>query len=243
MPDNNPDYTASAVVTQVESDLRNPNLGTAFYLPHISAAFGKVRQKLERVGQQAKEDFFGDVATINLTTDSPAEFDLTTVIPRFGGFIGVQVKYGGADDQYNPATKLKSFAHWANWDHISSVYRGKDQPLYYKRGDTIGFIPVPPEPNATAKVWFVKRGFQVTDGGDELDIPYRFMYPILTYVKARAIERANEDYVTAAQLDRRFEAELEDIAQAAASEFNEEDGDSVEIDSNDALYSDPFFNR
>lgn len=242
MSANNPSFTASNVVTDIEARLRTPGISTSTYLPWVSTAFNRVWQKLEAIGQEAKEEYFGAYISLSLTTTSPNEYSMNTEIPRFGGFMGVQVKYGATGDLRNPATRLRSVTQWSNWDNISTTYRTKDKPLYYKFGDVLGFIPVPPETGGTAKIWYVKRAFQVTDGADVLDIPYRFLYPIFTYVQARAVERAYEDYPTAKALDRQFEQELEAVAQAAASEFDENQGGSVEVDSNDSMYDDPFNN-
>lgn len=240
MSANNPNYTASTIITDVEARLRNPGISATTYLPWISTAFNKVYQKLSEIGQHAKQEYFGTYVTWSLDTASPNEYSLIGKMPRFGGMISIRIKYGATGDLQQRLAKLRSVDNWANWDQISVTYRGKENPLYYIFGDTIGFIPVPPELGGTIKAWYVKRAFQITDGADVLDIPYRFMYPIFTYVQARAIERAFEDYGTAKAFDRQFEAELEQIALAAASEFSEDDDVSVETDSSDLLYDDPF---
>lgn len=243
MSSSNPSFTASAIVTDIESRLRNPNLSTSLYLPWISTAFNRVYQKLSEVGQHAKQEYFGARVEVSLNTSTPSEVSLEDEIPRFGGLIGVQIKYGATGDVYQTATKLRSMNQWSNWANVSTTYRDKTNPLYYIFGDTFGVIPVPPEAAATARIHYIKRAFQVTDGTDVLDIPYRFMYPIFTYVQARAIERVSEDYQVAAGLDRRFEAELEQIALAAASEFNEDGYElAIEVDGDSPIYSDPFNN-
>lgn len=236
----NPTYTASSVINDIEARLRTPGISSSVYLPWVATAYNRLRQKLERVGQQAKEEYFGAYATIALTTATPNEYSMNAEIERFGSFIKVEVKYGAATDDWHTAQRLRSVSQWKNWNNISTDYRSKDNPLYYKFGDTLGFIPVPPETNAQAKVWYVQRGYQISDVTDEIDIPYRFIYPILTYVQARAIERAYEDYATAKALDRQFERELDEVAEAAASEFDEDQGAAVEGEAYADLNYNPF---
>lgn len=240
MASNNPTYTASNAITDVEARLRNPNISASVYIPWISVAYQRVYQALVAVGQHAKEEYFGDSDTINLDTDSPNEYVLTDEIPRFGGIIDVEVKYGLSTDDWIRAAKIR-FPNWKIHNNVSTSYRGKDTAVYYLIGKKIGFIPTPPESNAQAKIYYVKRPYQITDGTDEIDIPYRFLYPILTYIQARAVERAFEDYQTAKDLDRRFLGELEEIAQAAETEmFDENEGYSVDVASDDAINSNPF---
>jgi hypothetical protein len=235
----NPDVTVADIITDVEGRFSSvPSISSDTYIPWISYAYQKVYHALSSVNSRCREDLFGDMDTITMDTDSPNEYSLETEIPRFGGFVEVQVKYGATGDEYNSASRLASAAHWKNWANISTTYRSKLTPLYYKRGDTIGFIPVPPESGATAKVFFIKRPYQLTETTDVIEIPYRFLYPLTDYVHARAIQMVNEDYQTADVVEANFRRQIEEIKEAAASEFNENDGtDAIQVSE---TFSDPF---
>lgn len=241
MSSNNPDVTVSDIANEVERILRNPGLSTTTYLPWASYAYQKTFQALSGVGMHVREALFGDNATISLTT-STLQKSLTTDIPRFGGVIKVEVKYGASGDDWNPASKLKSIAHWSNTNNVSTTYRSKTQPLYTIIGNSnLIVIPVAPESGAQAKIYYVKRPYQLTDGNDVIDIPYRFIYPIFNYVQAKAVERVNEDYSASKQIENNFEKELIRVAEAADSEFNEEDGtDGVETSASSPIFSNPF---
>lgn len=238
----NPEITVADVVTDIEGRFSSaPSISSDRYLPWISYAYQKVFNALSMVNARCREDLFGDVDTITLNTATPNEYTLTDEISRFGGFISVEIKYGATGDVYNKANRLPSQSNWENWDNISTTYRSKLEPLYYKRGNTVGFIPVPPETGATAKIWYVKRPNQLTDTTDIVDIPYRFLYPVTDYVHARALQAVNEDYQTADVIEANFRRQIEEIQEAAASEFNENDGtDNVQDNSNSDIYNNPF---
>jgi hypothetical protein len=236
----NPDITASDIITDVEGRFSSsPSLSASRYIPWISYAYQKVYQAIISVNQTAKEEIFGTKVDISLNTNTPNEYSLETEIPRFGGFIDVQIKYGATGDTYNRAKRLKSMSHWTNWDNISTTYRSKLEPLYYKLGDTLGFIPVPPESGATAKVFYVKRSYQITEEDDVIELPYRFLYLISDYVHARALQAVNEDYATAGQIENNFRSQLEDLKEAVASEFNENDGTDAIQRNDDDLFTNP----
>lgn len=235
MSSNNPSITASDIVTDIEARLLTPNVSTTTYLPWISHAYAKTHQALAGASHRVKEELFGDDVTIDLTPGT-SEYSLSTHIPRYGGIIKVEIRYGLSGDDWNRAEKLKSVAHWRIQNNVSTNYRSKINPLYYILSDTIGFIPTPTagevDQTAQAKVWYFKRSYQITAGTDVIDIPYRFIYPITNYVLAKTIQRENEDFLVAQSIERQFEKELEDIAVAAVSEFGEQEGvDSIEIDS------------
>lgn len=238
----NPSMTVSDVILDVEGRFSSdPNLGSDRYIPWVSYAYQKVYHALSMVNSHCREDLFGAEADLTLTTDTPNEYDLADEIPRFGGFIGVEVKYGATGDTYNKADRLPSQANWKNWDNISTTYRSKLTPLYYKRGDTMGIIPVPPESGATAKIFYIKRPYQLTDSDSVIEIPYRFFYPITDYVHARAIQVVNEDYATSDAVEANFRRQLEEIQEAASSEFNDHDGtDNIQDNSNSDFYNNPF---
>lgn len=237
----NPQITPADVITDVESRFSSvPSISSTVYLPWISYAYQRLYQKICEVSQTAKENLFGEVAEVDLPTSTPSEFTITDEIPRFGGFIAVEVKYGGTGDVYNKASLLKSVAHWTNWDNISTNYRSKVTPLYYQRGKTMGFIPVPPEVNAVAKIWYVKRPYQITSVTDVIDIPYRFLTPLFDFVHARALQKVNEDYGNAGAIEANFRGQLDEIQLAVASEFNENDGtDNVQDNTNSGFYDNP----
>jgi hypothetical protein len=243
MSANNPEITASNIIDDVENRLGNPNIGADIMLPWVSYAYQKTYQALINVNQQVKETYFGALAEFDLTP-GVAEYSINENIPRFGGFIKVEIRYGASGDQYVRASKLPSVANWYNQSNDSTSYTGKNAAMYYLIGDNLGFIPTPPagevSQDVVARVWYVKRPYQITEEDDIIDIPYRFLYPIANYVQARAIQRENEDYEQAALVERKFETELEQIAEAADSEYSEsEGGNYVQVASDSPLYQNP----
>lgn len=243
MSSNNPDITASDIITDVENRLGSPNITSTAYLPWISYAYTKVYRALIGTNQMVKESLFGEVATLTLTNGT-AEYSLEENIPQFGSFIKVEVKYGATGDDWVTATKLPSLANWEIQNNVSTSYRAKTNPLYYKIGDKLGFIPTPPAADTgtpQAKVWYIKRPYQITLVTDVIDLPYRFTYPIANYVQARAIEMLNEDYSQSMMIENKFERELQMLAEFADSENNENDGtESVQVASGSSLFVDPF---
>jgi hypothetical protein len=242
MSADNPSIKASDIISDVENRLGNPNLSTSIYLPWVSYGYMKTYAALAKAGQSVKETLFGNYVTFTLANGT-AEYALSTYVSRFGSLIKAEILYGGTGDIRTRAAQLRSIAEWLNQGNVSTSYRDKSQPLVYFLQDKIGFIPTPPSSDAaqaTAYIWYVKRPFQVTDGTDVIDIPYRFIYPLVNYVQAKAIQKYNEDYTEAALVEKRFDNELEEIALAADSEFNENDGNAVEISSSSALYDNPF---
>lgn len=246
MSSNNPSVTASDIITDVENRLGNPNISTDIYLPWVSYSYQKTYQKLTGVDQAVKETYFGDAIEFNLTP-GVAEYSLTANIPRFGGFIKAEIKYGASGDNWQRTTRLPSLANWRIQNNTSTSYQAKDAAMYYLLGDNLGFIPTPPASETAqtpvAKVWYIKRPYQITLGTDVIDLPYRFLYPMVNYVQAKAIERENEDYTQAAQVEIKFERELESVALAAASEFSENEGTNfVQVGADSPLYSNPMRN-
>lgn len=237
----NPEITAADVINDVEGRFSSdPNLSSSKYFPWISYAYLRTYQALTKVNQTAKEVLFGSLATLTLTTDTPNEYTITDEIPRFGGLIKIEIKYGATGDVYNPAGRLLSLAHWNNQDNVSTTYRSKTTPLYYLLGTKLGFIPVPPESGATAKVWYIKRPYQIQETSDIIDIPYRFIWPVFEYVHAKALQAVNEDYATAAEIEANFRGQLGEVQESVASEFNENDGtDSIQDSINSPIYDDP----
>jgi len=239
MSSNNPSVTASDIITDVEARLATPGISTATYLPWISYAYQRTYQALANTNQQTKEELFGVAGTISLT-QSTLEHSITGSIPRFGGIIEVAIKYGASGDTRNKAKRMRTKAFWDNIDNVSTSYRSKTEPLYYIQGGSIGIIPVPPEAGAIAYIDFVQRPYQLTAGTDVIDIPYRFQYPVVNYVQAKAIEATNEDYSQGEITERKFLRELEEVAIAAESEMTENDGiNAVEISANSPLVGDP----
>jgi len=241
MSSNNPDITASNIVTDVENKLGDTNLDTADYLPWISYSYQRIYSAIVANGQWAKEYYFGDVATITLTPGDN-EFSLKTEIPRFGGTIKVEILYGASGDEYVLAKKLPSLANWDNQNQVSTDYRSKLSAVYYIIGDTFGIIPTPPsdEGNVTVKVWYVKRPYQITDGTDVIDLPYRYMWPINDYVQAKAIQAENEDYISSIAIEDRFNVSLERITESVANEKDEnDDTNMIQISANSRLRSNP----
>ncbi len=239
MSANNPQVTCSDIITDVEGRLASPNLNTSLYLPWISTSAQRIYQAIAALGQDAKEKFFGASDTISLTTDT-LEHSITDSIPDFGSFIKVEIKYGASGDTRNKATKMRSPSMWEDEDNVSTSYRAKEKPLYGQSGDDLIVIPVPPESGAIAYIRYVSRLPQFTDATDVIHIPFRFMWPIYDYVQAKAIQRVNEDYSTARQIERDFRDSLEEITLRAADEINENDGtNAVEVTANDRIYDDP----
>lgn len=240
MSSNNPSITVSDIAEEVEERLDNPGIDTTTYLPWISYAYQRTFKALMKGGQRVKEALFEDNATIDLTT-STLEITITTQIPRFGGIVKVEVKYGLSTDEWNDADNLGSSSHWRNLHNVSTTYRSKTEPLYLQSGTKLMIIPVPPEDGATAYIRYIKRPYQLTAGGDVIDLPYRYLDPLINYVQARAIERDNEDYAVGRQIDGKFLLELDQLVEDAVSEFiNENDGSSnVSVPSDSALFADP----
>jgi len=222
----NPDVTINDIIADVEARLTSPNLDVSFYLPIISSAAGRIYQSIIALGQDAKEKFFGANGTISLT-QSTLEHNIFTSLEDFLSFIDVEVLYGATEDTRNTATKLSSPSKWGNKANVSTTYQSKAAPLYYQSGDNIGIIPVPPEAGAIAYVRYVRKIPQYTDGADVVNIPYRFIWAITDYVQAKTIQRVNEDYSASRQIENDFDRHLEDIANMAASEINENDGSNV----------------
>lgn len=243
MSANNPSTTASDIITDVEARLDSPGISTSNYLPWISYAYQRTYAALISSGQSVKENLFGDVKTFDLSNGT-AEYSITTNIPRFGGFIKVEIKYGADGDDWIRATRLPSVANYSQvQSNSTTAYRAKDAALYYQLGDLIGFIPTPPstDPNTpVAKVFYIKRPYQIDSGDDVIDIPYRFIYPIVNYVQAKAIERENEDYGTAGIIESKFQAELQEMIMFAMSEINEHEVNAVQADPNSELFISTF---
>lgn len=239
----NPDITASDIITDVENRLDSPNISTAKYLPWVSYAYQKLYQALIGSGQRVKEELFGNYIEFDLTNGT-AEYSLETNIPRYGGTIKVEIKYGGTSDDWVRARKIPSLANYDIQNNVSTSYRGKSDAIYYIIQNKIGFIPTPPSTDSgtpVARVWYIRRPFQVTAGTDIIDIPYRFIYPLVDYVQAKAIMSENEDYNQAAQMEANFRQQLVEVAEAAVSEFDENDGTNfIQVSSNSSLFSNPF---
>lgn len=239
MSANNPSITASDIIEDVENRLDDPGIDTTVYLPWVSYAYQKTYKALIKAGQKVKEALFEDNATINLTTNT-LEITVTDQIPRFGGLVKLEVKYGLSTDEWNSAKPLGSSANWKNLHNVSTTYRSKTEPLYNLSGTKLMVIPAPPEDGATAYVRYIKRPYQITAGSDVIDIPYRFLDPLVNYVQARATERDNEDYQVGRQIDAKFFGELDALMEEAASEFNEHDGtENIQVSTNSPLFDDP----
>lgn len=241
MSSNNPSITASVIISDVENRLGNPNISTSVYLPWVSYAYQKTYAALYNVGQTVREQLFGNYDDITLTNGT-AEYALSTILPRFASVIKLEILYGATGDQRATLRKLRSIAHWNNQGNVSTSYRPKATPYYYILEDTLGIIPTPPatDPaNAILYAWYVRRPYQITEGADVIDIDYRFIYPVVNYVQAKAIQKENEAYDTSLKIERLFEAELEQIAETAASEFNENEGEFV-METDSALDENPF---
>ena len=238
MSEDNLDLLVSDIITDVEARMGNPNISTSIYLPFINTAYARTYFALMGTGRAVKEELFGEYALVTLNTSSPNEYDLIDLAPRFGGMIKLEVKYGGTDDIYKKATRLKSLADW-DMSHVTTDYIAKATPLYYILGKKIGFLPVPPEAGAVAKMWYVKRPYQLSESTDIIDIPYRFTYPIVNYVHAKAIQKENEDYKNSLNIENVFKNELEELSQFVEGEYNENEGSEVEDSSNSGFYENP----
>jgi hypothetical protein len=193
-------------------------------------------------GQRAQENYFGAYIAFNLTA-GVAEYSLHTNIPRFGGEIKVEVKYGGTSDDWVKLRKLSSLANWNNQNNVSTSYRSKLTGLYYILGDLLGFIPTPPTTDSgtpLARVWYIKRPYQLTNTTDIVDIPYRYLYPIKNYVQSKAIMAENEDYAQAGATEAKFDQELKELTALVTNEFNEHDGTSaIQIPANAPIFRNP----
>lgn len=236
-----PSMTASDIISDVETRLGTTNLSSSNYLPWISYAYQKTYLKLMGISQKIKEELFGAVATFNLSA-SVAEYNLSTTIPQYGGFIKCEVKYGGTGDDWVKAKVLPSLSKWTNQEDVTSNDWAKSQALVYFLKDVIGFIPTPPAADSgtpQAKVWYVKRPVRITQVTDVIDLPYRFIYPIVTYTQAMAIVAENEDYRQAGRVEQNFRQELDEMAESADSETSEyEEANAVE-ETDDALRDNP----
>lgn len=242
MSTNNPDITASDIITDIEVRLGTTNLDTTDYLPWVSYAYQRLYRAIISAGQQAKEVFFGDDVTFNLTPGT-SEYSLSTNIPRFGGIIKVELKYGGTSDDWVKASRLPSINNYNQvMNNNTTSYRSKSSPLYYLLQNVIGFIPVPPGSDSgtpQAKVWYIKRPYQIDSGSDVIDIPYRFIDPLNDYVQAKAIQSENESYSESLEIERVFEAKLNRITEQIENEFGEYEGTNVVQAVGSSLYSNP----
>lgn len=246
MSSNNPDITASDIISDVENRLGDTNLDASDYLPWISYAYTKLFHAISSAGSRAKEEIFGASETFNLSAGS-SSVSINTNIPRFGGFLRVEVKYGGTDDtMFNKATRLTSVAYGKDQDELTTQYNNKARPLYRKLGDSLIIIPTPPTTDSgtpQATVWYVKRPYQITDSADIIDIPYRFIYPIPNYVHSKAIIAENEDFGQANLVEERFERELQQIVTQVVNEFDEYDGtNAIAYSESDAFNQNPLGN-
>lgn len=242
MSSNNPNIKASDIISNVESRLGGTNLDNGDYLPWISYGYQKLYSAIVSAGQQAKEYFFGDLEEFDLVAGT-AEYPIEEHIPRFGGIIKVEIKYGGTNDDWIKAQRLPSLANWQNQSNTGVEYRSKQAALYYILGDNFGFIPTPSTDDTgapQAKVWYVKRPYQVDSGNDIIDIPYRYLYPLENYVQAKAIEAESEDYGVSNAIEAKFVSELAEITALVTNEFDENDNtNSVHVPANSSLYSNP----
>lgn len=243
MSETNPSITANDIILEVEARLGSPNIAQASYIPWISYAYQKEYGKIVRIGQHVKERVFGELVTFDLTA-STAEYALSSVIPQFGGFIRGQIKYGGTSDDWVKLKVLKSLSSWDDMTNVTTSDWPKQDALIYFIKDYVGFIPTPPAASVDtgtpqAKIWYIKRPVRITVATDVIDIPYRFTFPIVSYVQAMGIMAENEDYTQAARVEARFEADLEEVAQTIESEFSEREEANVIEATDTALYDDP----
>lgn len=236
MATNNPDVTASNIITDVESRLFNPNISSSLYLPWVSYAYNRVYLTLLRSRKEIAEQFFGDSYTLTLDTDNPNEYILTDYIPRFGGIIKVNLKYGDTNDQWQEVPQLPSVSTYSSMEERTTLNVAKSNAVYYILGGKIGFIPVPPESGAQAVIYYIKRPYQIDDVSDVIDIPYRYQYPIADYVQSKAMQRSNQDYTTSQVVEDRFRQQLEEVAISADSEVL---GSSNILYQGTALYENP----
>lgn len=238
----NPDITVSDIVTDVENRLDSPSISTSTYLPWVSYAYQKLYQALIGAGGRVKEELFGNYVTFDLAAET-AEYDLETYIPRYGGTIKVEIKYGGTGDDWIRAKRLPSLANYKIQNNSTTNYRAKSDALYYIIQGKIGFIPTPPSTDSgtpSVRIWYIKRPYQLTASTDVIDIPYRFIYPLVDYVQAKAIMSENEDYTQADKIEANFRQQLIEVADAANSEFDENDGTNfIQVSANSSLYSNP----
>ena len=218
MATNNPDVTAADIITDVEARLVTPAISSSIYLPWISYAYNRVFLTLLRASKELAEQFFGDSYLLSLDTSDPNEYIITDYIPRFGGCIKVEIKYGETGDQWVNAGQLTSVRTVDILQNNTTQYRSKTNAVYYFLGEKIGFQPYPPEVGAVARIYYVKRPYQIDSTSDVIDLPYRYQYPIADYVQAKAIQRANQDYSTSQVLEDRFRQQLEEVAISADSE-------------------------
>ena len=243
MSTDNPDVTASDIVVDIESKLQGTNLDTTDYLPWISYAYQKLYRAIVSAGQQVKEYYFGDYITFNLSGGNN-EYSLSTNIPRFGGMIKAEILYGGTNDTWTKLTRLPSLNNYGQtMNNVDTNYQSKQNPLYYILQDTIGIIPTPPAGDAGTpqiKVWYVKRPYQINDGADVIDIPYRYLEPLNDYVHAKAIQSENESYGESDMIEKNFDRKLQGITEDVENEFGEYEGtDSVQPFSGGRLHSNP----
>lgn len=243
MSTNTPSITASDIVSNIETRLGDTNLDTSDYLPWISYAYQKVYRAIVSAGQGAKEYYFGNYVTFNLTGGT-GEYTLSTNVPRFGGVIKVEILYGGTGDTWQTATRLPSLNNYnQTTGNVSTTYRGKESPLYYILQDTVGFIPTPPASDsgtAQAKIYYVRKPYQIDSGSDVIDIPYKYIDAIDDYVHSKAIQAENESYAESLEIERVFEAKLRQITESVTDEFGEYEGvDSVQIMGGSRLRSNP----
>lgn len=219
MASNNPSVTASNIISDVEARLFNPSISSSLYLPWVSYAYQRVFLTLLRSRREIAEQFFGDSYTLTLNTTSPNEYILTDYIPRFGGIIKVNLKYGATGDQWLSVSQLPSVSTYGSLEERTTLNVAKNNAVFYVIGQKIGFIPTPPETGAQAVIYYIKRPYQINDVADVIDIPYRYQYPIADYVQSKAIQRANQDYSTSQVVEDRFRQQLEEIAISADSEI------------------------
>jgi hypothetical protein len=219
MASNNPNVTASNIISDVEARLMTPAISSNTYLPWISYAYGRVFLTLLRARREIAEQFFADSYLLTLNTTNPNEYTLTDYIPRFGGMLKVEILYGATGDTWINAAQLPAISTYDILQNNTTQYRGKSSCIYYLIGGKIGFIPVPPESGATARIYYIKRPYQIDSTSDVIDIPYRYQYPIVDYVQSKAIQTANQDYSTSQILEDRFRQQLEEIAISADSEI------------------------
>lgn len=218
MSSSNPSVTAADIITDIEARLVTPAISSSIYFPWISYAYNRVFLTLLRTSKEVAEQLFGDSYTLTLDTNSPNEYTLTDYIPRFGGIIKVEILYGASGDVWVNAGQLATIKTIDILQNNTTQYRGKQNAVYYFIGGKIGFLPIPPEVGGTAKIYYIKRPYQITETTDVIDIPYRYQYPIADYVQAKAIQRANQDYSTSQVLEDRFRQQLEEVAISVDSE-------------------------
>ena len=241
MSANNPTILASDIITDVEVRLGSPNISGTDYLPWISYAYQKLFASLYKAGQKVREQLFGNYLAVTLTNGT-AEYTLSSILPRFISPIKFEILFGGTGDSRVRLNPAGSIYKWDNQANVSTSYRPKQSPIYYILQDKLGIIPTPPSSdsaNAILYAWFVRGPYQITDTADSIDIPYRFIYPIVNYVQAKAIQKQHEDYSEASLVEQTFERELEQIAITASDENNENDGQGIEH-ADSALSENPF---